>query len=174
MSVNVLAIVQPANCVHDDVPYYLAKWFSLVYSVNVPGSKWFFVGFEYIKPLSLYRLCGSNFMVPKLFLPFVSVPTPANNWPFKFQLVLHNVANSIQNSATIIYFGFIFKVNTQILYSQRKYVYMLSMSTFCSNKMCTTSSNVIEADVNSSAKDSRDTSLSVNGSLLLYSVRISI
>lgn len=63
-------------------------------------------------------------MVPKLFLPFVSVPTPANNWPFKFQLVLHNVANSIQNSTTIIYFGFIFKVNTQILYSQRKYVYV--------------------------------------------------
>lgn len=117
-----------------------------------------------------------EFMVPKLFLPFVSVPTPANNWPFKFQLVLHNVANSTQNSATIIYFGFVFKVNTQIWYSQRVYILAMSVSTFSSNKMCTNSSNVIEADVNSSkdSKDSRDSSLSVNGSHLLYSLCISV
>lgn len=79
--------------INELVPYYLAKWFPFF-------TKCLF-SFEYIKPLSL---CVSSlkleFMVRRnYFIPFLSVrrlSTPANNWPFKFQLVLHNVANSTQ------------------------------------------------------------------------------
>lgn len=176
MSTNVLAIVQPANAYMtlrliispNDFPWYT------MYSV--PSSKRFSLAlnFEYIKPLSLYRLWGSNSWCRNYFSPLCLCRLLQIIGHSNFRLVLHNVANSTQNSATIIYFGFIFKVNTQILYTSQRiwmYIVCVSMSTFCSNKMCTNLSNVIEADVNSS-RNGRDTSLLVNGSLLLHSLCI--
>lgn len=85
---NLCLIILPNGFPPHGVRFECFFFFGFMYTLNLCHCIVFETrihGAEIISPLCV-AMCTCS----------VCPPTPANNWPFKFQLVLHNVANSTQ------------------------------------------------------------------------------